>query len=52
MKYTKKYLEYLKNLEDKNNKKNLRKPGSYYSPYKEKGDVRDNGAAVMYTKYG
>lgn len=50
--YTKKYLEYLKKLEEENKEKNLRKPGAYYSPYKQNGDLRDNSMAIMYAKYG
>jgi hypothetical protein len=49
--YSEKYLQYLRDLEEKNKYENSRKPGAYYSTQKEDGEYR-NMAAEMFARFG
>lgn len=49
---TKAYLKQLEEEKKKNEQRQLRANGGYLSPYKENGELRENGRAAMVAAYG
>ena len=52
MEYTQKYLDELEAQSKLNEEENDHKPGGYYSTHTEDDELRENGAARMFERYG